>query len=171
VNAEPRDVVPFVRRAAAWSLAWILSGAIYLLLIDTTSLPELLVGAGAAALAATGFELVREQHIAGETVRLSWLRKMHRPFVRIVPDVAMVSFAALRQLVRREPEVGVFRAVRFACGEEEQLESGRRSLAEGFGSVAPNTVIVGVDGDRELLLAHQLKSTGGPEAIDLLELG
>jgi hypothetical protein len=161
----------FLRRAAAWSLAWIFSGAIYLLLIDTTSLPELIVGAGAAALAATGFELARGQRIAGETVRLGWLRRMHRPFMKIPSDIAMVSFVALRQVVRREREVGVFRAVRFAGGEEEQLESGRRSLAEGFGSVAPNTVMVGIDADRELLLAHQLKPSGGREAIDLLELG
>jgi hypothetical protein len=171
VSQEPPQPLPFLRRAAAWSLAFVFSGALYLLLIDTTSLPELIVGAGAAALAATGFELAREQHIAGETVRLGWLRRMHRPFVRIIPDIGMVSFVALRQLVRRDARCGAFRSVGFACGEDEKLESGRRSLAEGFGSVAPNTVIVGIDGDRELLLAHQLKPSGGREAIDLLELG
>jgi hypothetical protein len=171
VSHEPRHVAAFLRRAAAWSLAWIFSGAIYLLLIDTTSLPELLVGAGAAALAATGFELAREQHVAGETIRLRWLRRVHRPFLKIASDIAIVSLAALRQAVRRDPECGEFRAARFACGEQEQLESGRRSLAEGFGSVAPNTVIIGIDGDREMILAHQLGRSGGREAIDLLELG
>ena len=82
-----------------------------------------------------------------------------------------MSFAALRQTIRREVHCGEFRAVRFACGEDEQLESGRRSLAEGLGSFAPNTVIIGIDGDRELILAHQLRRTGDREAIDLLELG
>ena len=48
---------------------------------------------------------------------------------------------------------------------------GRRALAESFGSFAPNTIIVGVDADRELILAHQLRPSGGPEALDLLGLG
>ena len=48
------------RRLAAWWFGWLLAGALYLLLIDTTDLPELIVGAVAAAIAATGFELARE---------------------------------------------------------------------------------------------------------------
>ena len=171
MSSGPRHAVPLLRRVTAWSTAWIFAGAVYLLLIDTTSLPELLVGAGAATLAATGFELVREQHIAGETIRLVWLRRVYWPFVKVGSDIALVSFAALRQTIRREAHCGEFRAVRFACGEVEQLESGRRSLAEGLGSFAPNTVIIGIDGDRELILAHQLRRTGDREAIDLLELG
>jgi Na+/H+ ion antiporter subunit len=160
-----------LRRLVAWSLAWIFAGAVYLLLIDTTSLPELLVGAGAATLAASAFELAREQHIAGETIRLRWLLRVHRPLLKVPSDIATVSLVALRQVVRRQRRCGEFRAVRFRCGEEENLESGRRSLAEAIGSFAPNTVVVGVDGDRELLLAHQLRRSGGREAVDLLELG
>jgi hypothetical protein len=171
VSPAQRHAVPLLRRAVAWTLAWIFAGAVYLLLIDTTSLPELLVGAGAATLAATGFELVREQHIAGETIRVGWLRRVYRPFVKVGSDIVIVSVAALRQTIRREAQCGEFRAVRFRCGESEHLESGRRSLAEGIGSFAPNTVIVGIDGERELILAHQLRRTGGREAIDLLELG
>lgn len=51
------------------------------------------------------------------------------------------------------------------------LDSGRCGLAESFGSLAPNTIIVGVDRERELILAHQLRRSGGREAINLLELG
>ena len=171
MSPQARQLVPILRRLVAWSLAWIFAGAVYLLLIDTTSLPELLVGAGAATLAASGFELAREQHIAGETIRLRWLLRLHRPLLKLPSDIAAVSFVALRQVVRREAHCGQFRAVRFRCGEEENLEGGRRSLAEAMGSFAPNTVVVGVDGDRELILAHQLRRSGGREAVDLLELG
>ena len=59
----------------------------------------------------------------------------------------------------------------FACGKEDELESGRRALAEAFGSFAPNTIVAGIDPDTDLILAHQLKPTGGREAVDLLELG
>ncbi len=159
------------RRAFAWGVGWAFAAALYLLLIDITSLPELIVGAGAAVLAATGVELAREQGVVGESVRLRWLARMHRPLLKVPGDIAFVTVMALRQLVKREAHAGRFRAVRFACGEEDQHESGRRALAEAAGSFAPNTFVVGIDSDRELILAHQLRPTGGREAIDLLELG
>jgi hypothetical protein len=159
------------RRAFAWSLGWVFAGALYFLLIDITDLPELIVGAGAAVLAATGLELAREQRVAGESIRTRWLVRAYRPFLKVPSDIATVSAAAIVQLVRRERMVGEFRAVRFAGGENAVLESGRCGLAEGFGSLAPNTIIVGVDRERELILAHQLQRRGGREAIDLLDLG
>jgi hypothetical protein len=67
----------WARRASVWWVGWILSGALYLLLIDTTDLPELIVGAGAASLAATGFLLAREQYLAVETVRAGWLTSLY----------------------------------------------------------------------------------------------
>jgi hypothetical protein len=159
------------RRVTAWTIGWVLAAALYLLLIDITDLPELIVGAGAAVLAATALELAREQGIVGESIRGSWLLRLHRPLLRVPVDIALVTAMACRALVRRETSHGSFRAVRFAGGGDEQLESGRRALAEAFGSFAPNTIIAGVDPERELILAHQLKRTGDREAIDLLELG
>ena len=161
-----------LRRVAAWSAGWLFAGALYLLLIDTTSLPELIVGAAAATIAATGFELAREQQTAGGlTARVRWLTTLHRPLLKVPSDIATLSLLALRQLVKPRPVNGAFRAVPFRCGPEHDIEIGRRALAEAFGSFAPNTIIVGVDVERELILGHQLHPTGGAEAIDLLGLG
>jgi hypothetical protein len=160
------------KRAAAWLAGFVLAGALYLLLIDTTSLPELIVGAVAAALAACGFELAREQQTAGGlTARVRWLGTLHRPLKNVPRDISLLTALAVRQLVRPKPAVGAFRAVPFRCGDEEDLENGRRAMAESFGSFSPNTIIIGVDGERELLLGHQLSRRGGREAIDVLGLG
>jgi hypothetical protein len=51
------------------------------------------------------------------------------------------------------------------------LASGQRALAEGFGSLAPNTFVIGIDRERELILAHQLRRKPPRETIDVLELG
>lgn len=167
--SRPRQVL---RRATAWFSAWIFAGALYLLLIDTTSLPELIVLAAAAAIAATGFELAREQQtVGGLTARLRWVTRLHRPLLKVPSDVAIVSLLAFRQLVRPKAVNGSFRAVPFRCGPENDTEAGRRAFAEGFGSFAPNTIIVGVDVERELILGHQLSRTGGSEAMDVLGLG
>jgi hypothetical protein len=156
----------------AWSAGWLLAGAFYLLLIDTTDLPELLVAAGAAALAATGFELAREQQtVGGLRARLAWLARAHRPLRYVPGDVAALTVLAFRQLLRPQPSHGVFRTVPFRCGEDQKLETGRCALAESLGSFSPNTIIVGVDAERELILGHQLRPGGGREAIDVLGLG
>jgi hypothetical protein len=167
---RPR-VVLVVRRGSARWMAWLLAAALYLVLIDITDLPELIVGAGAAALAATGFELAREQHTAGGLKgRLGWLLALYRPLLKVPSDVAVVSLLAVRQLLRPRAVNGVFRTAPFRRGDAG-LEAGRCALAESFGSFAPNTIIIGVDSERELLLGHQLRRGGGDEAIDVLRLG
>jgi hypothetical protein len=40
-----------------------------------------------------------------------------------------------------------------------------------LGSLAPNTVVIGVDPDRDLLLVRQLHRQGGREQLDVLGLG
>jgi hypothetical protein len=126
----------------------------------------------AAVIAATGFELAREQQTAGGlTARVRWLAAIHRPLIKVPSDVARVSLLAFRQLVRPRPVNGTFRAVPFRCGPDHDIDIGRRALAESLGSFAPNTIIIGVDVERELILGHQLQPTGGHEAIDVLGLG
>jgi hypothetical protein len=159
------------RRASVWLAGWLLAGGLYLLLIDTTDLPELIVGAAVATVAATAFGLARERYLAAETVRLAWLGRVYRPFAQTPTDIVAVVGTALTQLRHPRRTHGVFRAVPFACGDNEAREIGRRALAESLGSFAPNTIIIGVDPERELLLGHQLRRRGGSEAIDILGLG
>jgi hypothetical protein len=159
------------RRVTAWTIGWALAAALYLLLIDITDLPELIVGAGAAVLAATALELAREQGIVGESLRWRWLLRVYRPVLRVPADVVIVSAMALRAVADRRPRHGSFRALPFASGGDRQLASGRQALAEAFGSLAPNTFVIGIDEDRELILAHQLWRTPSRNAIDVLELG
>jgi hypothetical protein len=161
----------WTRRASVWLAGWLLAAGLYLLLIDTTDLPELIVGAAIATLAATAFGLAREQYLAAETVRLAWLGRMYRPLAQTPSDIVALVGAALVQLRHPRRTHGVFRAVPFACGDNEAREIGRRALAESLGSFAPNTIIIGVDPERELLLGHQLRRRGGSEAIDILGLG
>jgi hypothetical protein len=159
------------RRLSVWLAGWVLVGGVYLLLIDTTDLPELLVGAGITLLAATAFGLAREQYLAAETVRLAWLARVYRPLAQTPTDIVTVVWTALEQLRHPRDIRGVFRAVPFVCGDDAPREIGRRALAESLGSFAPNTIIIGVDPERELLLGHQLHRRGGREAIDILGLG
>ena len=60
-------------RVLGFAVAWLSAAALYMVLIDITDLPELIVAVAAALLAAAGFELAREQEIAdGPVVFAGW---------------------------------------------------------------------------------------------------
>lgn len=160
-----------MRRLGMASIAFALSGAFYLLLIDTADLPELGVLVAAALLAALAFEASRELGFAEASIRLTWLARTWRVLIRLPAQVALVSWEALAQLVTRKPARGSFRTVPFGGQADSSREAGRRAVAEAIGSVTPNTIVIGVDPDRRLLLVHQLHHQGGPEELDVLGLG
>jgi hypothetical protein len=160
-----------LRRIAFWLGGFALAGSFYLLLIDTTDLPELYAGAGAAAVAAAAFEVSREQGFAEVSLSPLWLRRAWQLLGRVPVDSARVSAAAVAQLVRPRRARGRLHAIPFAACDDEPGDAGRRALAEALGSLAPNTIVIGIDTERGLLLAHQLAPGGRPQDIDLLKLG
>jgi hypothetical protein len=149
----------------------LLGGGFYFLLIDTTSLPELYVLAGVALACAIGFQLAREQGFVEARILPWWLLRSWRLLWKIPSDIVIVCWEALAQLVRPRPVRGAFRATAFAATGETSGDTGRRALAETVGSFAPNTIIVGVDAERGLLLTHQLRRQGPPEDLDVTRLG
>lgn len=159
-----------MRRIAIGVTGLVLGGAFYLLLIDTRSVPELYALAGVALLSAIALTISCEQDFDEAVFRIRWLRFAWRPFVRVPEDVITLAGAAIMQLLQRKRVRGEFRAVRFAGGMSE-TDHGRRALTEILGSVAPNTIVIGVDPDRELLLVHQLHCEGNADDIDVLRLG
>jgi hypothetical protein len=152
-------------------LGILVGGGFYLLLIDTTSLPELYVLAGVALACAIGLSLGREQGFVEARFMPWWLVRSWRLVYRIPADVVIVCAEALRQALHPQAVRGVFRASAFRAVAEEPKPTGRRAVAETVGSVAPNTIVVGVDPDRGLLLVHQLRRQGGPESLDVTRLG
>ncbi len=142
-----------------------------MVLIDTTDLPELYAGAGAAVLAALAYEAGREQGFAEFSSAPGWLLRAWRGLARVPPDVARVSLTIFQQLLRPRAQRGRLRAVPFDFGDPDSpRDAGRRALAEALGSLAPNTVVIGVDSEHDLILAHQLYESGGADAIDVLGL-
>ena len=68
------------------------------------------------------------------------------------------------------PKHGVLVAMPFPHTDDDPETRARRAVAVGFGSIAPNTVVAGVDHDAGLLLVHQLEPTRKPSDIDPLGL-
>ena len=161
---------PVLRRLALTLAGFAFAGAFYLLLVDTTSLPEIYVLIGVALIAAVAFEASREQGFPEARGSLRTLPRAWRAVARVPLDAVLLCREALAQLLQRKPRRGRFRAVPFKAGSSEH-DRGRYALTELVGSLAPNTIVIGVDADSELLLVHQLRRNGDRHDIDVLELG
>ncbi|HEY6525565.1 MAG TPA: hypothetical protein VIY10_17405 [Solirubrobacteraceae bacterium] len=160
-----------LRSLAGLLVGVVLAAAFYMVLIDTVDLPEVYAAIGAVALAGGGYEAARRQGVAEARVSPRWLTRGARVIVSIPRQIAWVSWQAVAQLLDPRQTRGTLRAVPFRAGGEHSDDIGRRALAEGLGSLAPNTIVIGIDGERDLLLVHQLRRHGGREQLDVLELG
>jgi hypothetical protein len=160
-----------IRRIWIVVVGLLIGGGFYLLLIDTSSLPELYVLAGVAVFCGLLFLISREEGFEEAQIRPEWLTRAWRLAGKIPVDIALVCREALAQLVRPRASRGEFRAVRFGAVTATSQDTGRRALTEAIGSVAPNTLVIGVDAERGVLLVHQLSRQGDAKDLDLLRLG
>jgi hypothetical protein len=157
-------------RLSAVILVVAVSTGFYLLLIDTVSSPELYAMAGIVVLASAAFMASREQGFIEAAIKGRWLLRAWRPLLGVPTQIVLVSREAFTQCVHPQRVRGTFRTVAFAAGDRPE-DIGRRALSEALGSLAPNTIVIGVDTEREQLLVHQLYRGGSPEDLDVLRLG
>jgi hypothetical protein len=149
----------------------LLGGAFYLLLIDTTSLPELFVLAGVVMACAVAFGLGLEEGFVEAAVWPTWLAGTVRLARDIPRDILVVCAEAVAQLFAPRATRGALRTVPFAATLETPEDTGRRALTETFGSVAPNTIVIGIDLDGGRLVVHQLRPMGAEADLDVMGLG
>lgn len=156
-----------VARWLCWSIGLFV---LYVAFVHTLAPAELVAGAVCAAISAGLATWVAAQGLIRLGLRPGDLRRTWRPFAQSAPDVVVLTRALWRRVVRREEVRGAFRVVRFRAGGSSA--EGRRALAEGLGSLAPNTYVLGIDTDDELILVHQLVPTPGDvDSADPLRLG
>jgi multisubunit Na+/H+ antiporter MnhE subunit len=148
----------------AWLIWWVLLAALWLALVDTVLVPELVAGAVSAAIAATGAVIVREQRRLLLRPKAAWIRSAGRPLRRTVTDLGPLARALWRRGIRRRDEHGAMAEVPYAAVGDTPDAATHRAFTQALGSLGPNTLVVGVDRDRRVLLVHQLVPTDDPAA-------
>jgi multisubunit Na+/H+ antiporter MnhE subunit len=121
-------------------------------------------GAVTAAIGATGAVLVRSQRQTLLRPRARWLRGAWRPVLALVGDLRPLVRALVESGLARRPGRSGFVEVPFDAAGEDPESTAYRALTEAFGSLAPNTVVVEIDAERGVLVAHQLRITDDPAA-------
>jgi multisubunit Na+/H+ antiporter MnhE subunit len=148
--------VPAARRAGAWLVWWVLLMSLWVIVDDSIALDELLAGAGAAALAAFLAELVTHQAGIRFRMRVEWLVPALGLPGQVVRDTVIVFAALWRRLVRGEQPPSGFREIPARFGGASDEDVTRRVLLIGGRSVAPNTFVLGIDPERNVMVIHQL---------------
>jgi hypothetical protein len=168
--AQRRGVVQDRTPALRWAFWWVASMLLWLALTATTKLQEAIVGAGAAAIAATALSVVRSG--AGPLIRLRvrWLLPAWRVPVFVVRDAGLVFAALARQVAGRGAPRGSYRHVPLAIPREPGLAAGKELLVTLGLSVSPNTFVLGVDADEGDLVVHQLVPRRPASMADLLRV-
>jgi multisubunit Na+/H+ antiporter MnhE subunit len=161
---SPRERSRHPGAARAWLVWWALLMVLWLALVDTVLVPELVAGAVCAAIAATGTVIVRGQRRMLLRPRLAWIRSAGRPLRGTITDFAPLARALWRRGVRRRDERGSMTEVPYGVVADTPRAAAHRVFTQALGSLAPNTIVVGVDHERRVLLVHQLVPTDDPAA-------
>jgi multisubunit Na+/H+ antiporter MnhE subunit len=142
-------------KPGAWVAWWAAFFVLWLLLV-TISWQEVGVGLVAAAIAATGAEAVR----ANDRLRFKpdprWFARAIVLPPQILQDTWLLARVLARRIFRGEGPDSAFRAVPFEAGGDDARSSARRALVKAGLSAAPNTVVIGVDRQENIMLVHEL---------------
>ncbi|HEX3325975.1 MAG TPA: Na+/H+ antiporter subunit E [Actinomycetota bacterium] len=144
-----------VRARIVWWVGWWLALLGLWLLLVTVSVAELVAGMIAATIAATAAEVVRVQGLVRFDPDPRWFLRVWRLPLSVVRDCWILGIALVRHLGGHPVNSG-FRALPFRSGGDGDRASARRALIVPALSVSPNTYVVGIDEEADLMLVHQL---------------
>jgi multisubunit Na+/H+ antiporter MnhE subunit len=153
---ERRPDVPVARRVRSWLVWWVLMMSFWVMIDDSTATDELLAGAGAAALAALFAEVVTYQAATRFHMRIKWLVPAFRLPGQVARDTVIVYHALWRRLVHGEQPPSAFLELPARFGDDTPEGITRRTLLVGGTSVAPNTFVLGIDPERDVIVVHRL---------------
>ena len=156
---EPRQRqrnLPAARRVGSWLVWWVLMMSFWVMIDDSVETDELLAGAGAAALAAVFAELVTYQAASRFRMRIGWLGPALRLPGQVVGDTIIVYRALWRRLAHGEQPSSAFLELPARFGDDTPEGVTRRTLLIGGTSLAPNTFVLGLDRERDVMVVHRL---------------
>ncbi len=159
-----RRRVPAARRVGSWLVWWTLLMSFWVILDNSLATDELLAGAGAAALGAFLAELVSYQAATRFRMRIEWLAPALGLPGQVARDTVIVFAALWRRLAHGQEPPSGFRELPVRYGGDTAEDKTRRALLVGGQSVAPNTFVLGIDQDRDVMIVHQLVVNSGEAA-------
>lgn len=123
-----------------------------MLLVDTVSIAELAACSAAALIGTLATVLVKHEGVADLREHHVFVTSLPKQLARVPLDVLLLIRELGRALAGRHP-TGRFHELPFEGGSDPR-ENARRAAVEMLGSLAPNTIVLGVDDEK--IVVHQL---------------
>lgn len=146
-----------LRLVVAFWVQWLVCAGFWLVFVGSFDLPELYAGALVATVAAIASNVVLEDKIALFYAHPSWLALALRLPKEIAVDTFLVGRVLLRRMTTGKFADSAIRTVPFDPGGDDGESSARRALAIGYGTAPPNSIVLGIDRKKGLLVYHQLE--------------
>jgi hypothetical protein len=140
-----------------WLGWWACLTALYVLLVFKTEPAEFVAGAVCGAISATGAYLVRQASGTRFHPGWGWLPAAARLPRAVIVDTIRLVGVLWRVIARREDVRGRIISLPYKDAHRRGVDAeSRRAVAKFLGSVAPNTVVVGIAERHDRVLVHQL---------------
>jgi multisubunit Na+/H+ antiporter MnhE subunit len=150
---------PTRSRAASWLAWWVLLAGLYLLLADSVTGLEPAACVLSATLGATATQLVARYREVILRPRAGWLLAAARQLLGLFTDLVPLTRTLVTEGILRHPSASRMVELPFPIPAGEREAASRIAFTEALGSLAPNTLVVEIDRERERLLAHELRPT------------
>lgn len=137
---------------------------LWLFFTGTFSLHELEIGTIAALLASSGMVVVAHCYSVPFSPTLKDLLALWRLPWYVVSDMWITLAVAAEDIAGKHRAESIFRVVPFrARGMDAPRATARRVLAVLYSTVAPNSIVLGINANNEQMLFHQIKRSSVPK--------
>ena len=157
-----------MKRFAGYLSKWLAFILLWFLFVYQVSLPEFFAGAAAAALTVVALEKSLQAEPFRFSPKLGWWAQIWR-----LPGIVLEDFAALLQTLGRHAvgkrSLALFQLTPFHTSGDPARRAAQRCLATTIMSLSPNSVVVDIDTERDLMMFHQVKQAPVPLIIRKLE--
>jgi multisubunit Na+/H+ antiporter MnhE subunit len=135
------------------ALLWVSQLVLWLIFADNSGFREIIVGAIAAAIGTYFVPSFIARTRASFEFRARWvLQVMHVPKLLFVDTGILLRVVTLRVLGKDVPAAII--AVKFDAGGDDAPSRAQRALATTYLTFAPNTLVMGIPRDQQLLFFH-----------------
>lgn len=144
------------------SIEFVFLFGLWMLFVSQMKRAEFAAGVCAAALGAMADGIVKARRLAKFRPRPRWLALFLWEPWYVLSGSAAILRALARRVMGKKSEAQ-FRVVPFRAGGTDSKSEARRAIAITAASVSPDTIVVGIDGERGFLLLHQIAPGATPK--------
>lgn len=157
-SARPSQNIKFDELLIA-AVEFALLLGLWMLFVSMLEMNELVAGFAAALLGAVGDAVVKATDFARFRPRISQALLIFVEPWYVIKDTLVVFWELLRRIVGM-PRRSRLVVVPFEAGGDDLECNARRALAIGYTTISPNSIVLGIDRERNLMLLHQIVPAG-----------